>query len=91
MPAEGSNPRVHDIYDILLLAGILDNKRLDQTRAACEDTFTHRAKHAWPPALPAWDDWEQLWNALDVPDYTRYPYTDASQRLQQLIQQIADA
>ena len=55
VPAQGSNPRVHDIYDILLLAGIVENARLAQTRAACEDTFAHRSKHAWPPALPVWD------------------------------------
>ena len=91
VPAEGSNPRVHDIYDILLLAGIVESARLAQTRAACEDTFTHRGKHAWPPALPAWDDWEQLWDALDVPDDARYPYADARQRFEQLIRQIAEA
>ena len=91
VPAEGSNPRVHDIYDILLLAGIVENARLAQTRAACEDTFTHRGKHEWPPALPAWDDWEQIWDALDVPDDTRYSYADARQRFEQLIRQIAEA
>lgn len=91
VPAEGSNPRVHDIYDILLLAGIVENARLAQTRAACEDTFTHRGKHAWPPPLPVWDDWEQIWDALDVPDDARYSYADARQRFEQLIQQIAEA
>jgi Nucleotidyl transferase AbiEii toxin, Type IV TA system len=91
VPAEGSNPRVHDIYDILLLAGIVENARLAQTRAACEDTFTPRRKHAWPPALPAWDDWEQIWDALDVPDDARYSYADARQRFEQLIRQIAEA
>ncbi|MSV80679.1 MAG: hypothetical protein F2681_16515 [Actinobacteria bacterium] len=49
MPAEGSNPRVHDIYDILLLAGTVETAGLAQTRWACEDTFTHRGTHAWQP------------------------------------------
>ena len=91
VPAQGSNPRVHDIYDILLLAGIVENARLAQTRAACEDTFAHRSKHAWPPALPVWDDWEQIWDALDVPDDARYSYAEARQRFEQLIRQIAEA
>ena len=55
VPAQGSNPRVHDIYDILLLAGIVENARLAQTLAACEDTFIHRGKQAWPPTVPVWD------------------------------------
>ena len=91
VPAEDSNPRVHDMYDILLLAGIIKNAHLAQTRAACEDTFTHRGKQAWPPTVPAWDDWEQLWNALDVPDDARYSYADARQRFEQLIRQVAEA
>ena len=91
VPAEGSNQRVHDIYDILLLAGTVESEGLAHTRAACEDTFTHRGKHAWPPTVPAWADWEQLWNALDVPDDARYSYMDARQRFEQLIRQIAEA
>ena len=91
VPAEGSNPRVHDIYDILLLAGIVENAQLAQTRAACEDTFTHRGKQAWPPTVPAWADWEQLWNALDVPDDARYSDAAARERFEHLIRQIAEA
>ena len=91
VPAEGSNPRVHDIYDILLLAGTVENAGLAQTRAACEDTFAHRGKHAWPPTVPAWDDWEQLWDALDVPDNAHYSYAEARQRFEQLIRHVAEA
>ena len=91
VPAEGSNQRVHDIYDILLLAGTVENEGLVQTRAACEDTFTHRGKHAWPPTVPAWEDWERIWDALDVPDEARYAYADARHRFEQLIRQVAEA
>ena len=91
VPAEGSNQRVHDIYDVLLLAGTVENEGLVQTRAACEDTFTHRAKHAWPPTVPAWGDWEQLWDALDIPDDARYTYADARQRFEQFIRQVDEA
>lgn len=91
VPAEGSNPRVHDIYDILLLAGTVENGGLAQTRSACEDTFTHRGRHPWPPTVPAWEDWQQLWDALDVPDEARYSYAEARQRLADLIRQVDEA
>ena len=91
MPVEGANPRVHDLYDILLLAGLAENVGLAQTRAACEDTFTYRSNHLWPPVLPTWPDWEQLWNALDVPDDARYSYADPRLRLDRFIRDIAAA
>jgi hypothetical protein len=91
VPAEGSNPRVHDLYDIVLLAGLAENAGLASTKAACEDTFAHRGKHRWPPVLPTWDDWERLWNALDVPDDARYSYASARRRVEQLIRTVADA
>jgi hypothetical protein len=88
---EGTNPRVHDLYDILLLSSLAENAGLARTRAACEDTFTHRNKHAWPPALPDWDEWEFLWDSIDVPNDIRYPYRDARDRVAQLIRAIASA
>jgi hypothetical protein len=91
VPEQGSNQRVHDMYDILLLAGIAENAGLAHTRAACEDTFAHRSKHEWPPPVPVWSDWQQLWDALDVPDDARYPYEHARQRIEEFIHAIADA
>jgi Nucleotidyl transferase AbiEii toxin, Type IV TA system len=91
IPIEGTNPRVHDLYDILLLSSLAENAGLARTRAACEDTFTHRNKHAWPPALPDWDEWEFLWDSIDVPNDIRYPYRDARDRVAQLIRAIASA
>jgi hypothetical protein len=91
IPAEGTNPRVHDLYDILLLAGIAEQDGLHRTRAACEDTFIHRARHSWPPALPDWPDWPLLWNALDVPNNARLDYLDARAEVDKLIVQIDSA
>lgn len=91
IPAEGTNSRVHDFYDILLLASLAENAGLARTRAACEDTFAHRNKHSWPPALPDWDDWEFLWDSIDIPDDIRYPYQDARDRIEHLIRAIASA
>jgi Nucleotidyl transferase AbiEii toxin, Type IV TA system len=91
IPAEGTNPRVHDLYDVLLLASLAENAGLTRTRAACEDTFVHRNKHSWPPALPHWDDWEFLWDSIDIPDDVRYPYREARDRIEHLIRAIASA
>jgi Nucleotidyl transferase AbiEii toxin, Type IV TA system len=91
IPTEGTNQRVHDLYDILLLAGLAENAGFARTRAACEDTFARRNKQAWPPKLPEWDDWEFLWNSIDVPDDVRFRYGDARSRLEQLIRAIASA
>ncbi len=91
VPAGGTNACVHDLYDILLLAGLAENDGLHLTRAACEDTFTHRDRHAWPPNLPDWPDWPQLWEAFDIPDDARSSYRDARTDVQALISRIANA
>ena len=90
-PAQGSNQRVHDLYDILLLAGLAENDGLNQTRNACQDTFTHRAGHEWPPTLTDWPDWPQLWEALNIPDQTKLAYPDARHEVEELIARIAQA
>jgi hypothetical protein len=91
VPTEGDNPRVHDLYDILLLAGLAERDGLAATRAACEDTFDHRARHAWPPDLPPWDSWEQVWASLGIPDRASFSYVEARERVIDLIARIAAA
>lgn len=91
IPDEGTNPRVHDLFDILLLAAIARDAGLAHTKAACEDTFAHRNKHPWPPVLPDWPDWPLLWLALDIPDDTRFPYQEARTLVTRLITDIANA
>lgn len=91
IPADGTNPRVHDLYDILLLAGIAERDGLHRTRAACEHTFTHRARHAWPPVVPDWLDWPQLWDALDIPAIARVDYSEARVSVDKLISHILEA
>lgn len=91
IPAEGENPRVHDLYDILLIAGLAEAEGLQVTRAACEDTFAHRGKHAFPPDLPEWDSWPAVWAALDIPDDARYPYEEARMEVEDLIRRLASA
>ena len=91
VPGEGSNPRVHDLYDILLLCGLAEGDGLALTLAACEDTFRRRHRHSWPPLLPDWPDWPQLRESLDVPDDARIPYSDARSDVEDLIARVARA
>lgn len=91
IPAEGTNPRVHDLYDILLLSGIAERDGLHRTRAACEDTFTHRARHSWPPVVPDWPDWPRLWDALDIPSSERVEYAEARAGVERFVERIVTA
>ena len=88
---EGANDRVHDLYDILLLADLARTDGLHHTRRAAETTFTHRNKHPWPPALTAWPDWPALWTALDIPAAAAFAYDDAVTQTTTLIADIAAA
>ncbi len=91
IPDEATNPRVHDLFDIVLLSSLARDAGFTHTRAACEDTFAHRNKHPWPPTLPDWPDWPQLWLALDVPDDARFSYQEARALVARLIADITDA
>ena len=91
IPDEGANPRVHDLFDIVLLSSLARETGLADTRAACEDTFAHRNKHPWPPILPDWPDWPLLWLALDIPDDARFDFHEARSLVARLIADIADA
>jgi hypothetical protein len=90
--AEGDNKRVHDLYDILLLAPLLTDDRLYSARLAAEEVFTNRAKQPWPPALPSPDDWPATWAAIDVPEDPAPPtYDEARSGVTVLIDAIAAA
>jgi hypothetical protein len=51
MPRARTNTRVKDLPDIALLAGI-QSLQAERLRKALNQTFTHRATHPLPPALP---------------------------------------
>lgn len=84
----GNNDRVHDVYDILLLADLAEDDGLNRTRDACVSTFSERQKHEWPPSLPNWDAWPMLWAAMDVSNELRYPYELARERLIGFIERV---
>lgn len=90
-PSEGSNARVHDLYDILLLEPIAREGGLENTRAACQRTFANRGRHVWPPELPEWEDWPTAWAGIDVPAELRFPYQEARERIGRFISDIHES
>lgn len=75
----------------LLIADLACADGLHQTRAACIDTFTHRNKHSWPPALTDCPDWPTVWNGTDLPDDVRIVCEDAMERVTALVVEIDEA
>ncbi len=65
VPTEGSNRRVHDLHDLLLIRELAVRPEDQPAIAvACREIFEGRAKHAWPPEITVWPDWEVTWTAL---------------------------
>jgi len=88
VPDEGANQRAHDLYDLMLIADLARAAGLDETLAACLDTFAHREKHTWPPALTDWPDWPAIWEGMDLPEGARIPYDEARAGVTALIAEI---
>jgi len=65
VPVEGSNRRVHDLRDLLLIRELAVRPE-DRSRiaTACREIFEGRAKHTWPPEIIVWPDWEVTWTRL---------------------------
>jgi len=51
------NERFHDLLDLQLLAEIVDGEAWTVVRAACEEVFTGRRKHTWPPSITLYPEW----------------------------------
>ncbi len=85
---DAPNQRVHDLYDILLLSDLARTDGLVKTNRACLATFSHRAKHAWPPVLQQSSDWNLIWDRLDIPAASRLSYQTARDAIEQLIDNI---
>lgn len=58
----GSNPRVRDIIDILLLRDLLPP--LIEVRSACIEVFESRGGHRWPPTITVYQDWSTVYSSL---------------------------
>ena len=52
-PPTGDHPntRVRDLYDILLIAELVELEEYPALSAACREIFELRGRHSWPPVL----------------------------------------
>jgi hypothetical protein len=85
---DAPNQRVHDLYDILLLADLARADGLMKTNSACLATFSHRAKQTWPPVLQQSSDWNLIWDRLDIPTASGLTYQIARDAIEKLIDEI---
>jgi hypothetical protein len=53
-PDGRENDRFRDLIDLQLLRGLVEDGGLPAVRAACQEIFELRGKHAWPPEVTIW-------------------------------------
>ena len=59
-PTDGHpNIRVRDLYDILLIAELVDLEEYPALSAACREIFELRGRHTWPPVLSEQPSWRE--------------------------------
>ncbi|MEO6204247.1 MAG: nucleotidyl transferase AbiEii/AbiGii toxin family protein [Mycobacteriales bacterium] len=89
VPTDGRpNDRFRDLIDLLLLEELVSDWQA--LRAACEEIFTLRELHTWPPTVTVFDGWRDTYPALAAE--VGFPILDifeAAERVQQLITRIA--
>ncbi len=88
---EGSNQRVHDLFDICLLEPLLRTDGLAKTKQACITTFKERKTHSWPPKILDSPEWAELWNTIQVSAENELSYNSAQRRVNQLVADIDNA
>ncbi len=65
-PPTGDHPntRVRDLYDILLIAELVELEEYPALSAACREIFELRGRHTWPPVLSEQPSWRETWRRL---------------------------
>ncbi len=61
-----TNDRFRDLIDLLLLEGLVDDGKWPSVRAACEELFTLRDMHPWPPNVTVFPSWPDGYPTLAV-------------------------
>ena len=59
-----SNDRFRDLIDLLLLKDLVNEDEWVALREACEELFSLRGMHEWPPAVTVFDFWPEPFRAL---------------------------
>ncbi len=65
-PPTGDHPntRVRDLYDILLIAELVELEEYPALSAACREIFELRGRHSWPPVFSEQPSWRETWRRL---------------------------
>jgi Nucleotidyl transferase AbiEii toxin, Type IV TA system len=58
------NDRFRDLLDLLLLGELVGDDEWPRVRAACEEVFTLRSRHQWPPQVIVFPGWPDAFAAL---------------------------
>lgn len=62
--ADRDNDRFRDLFDLPLLAELVNDERWPEVNAACRELFEGRGKHHWPPTVTIFDGWTSGHKAL---------------------------
>jgi Nucleotidyl transferase AbiEii toxin, Type IV TA system len=93
-PPDGKNEnhRFHDLIDLLLLEGLIPVGGFPPVRVACVDTFSVRARQAWPPDLVVYPSWFEAYERLAVEQgFAITDVEEAAMRVRGLIATIDEA
>ena len=86
------NARFWDLFDLLLLEELVADDAWGDLRAACEEVFSLRGKHSWPPTVTVSPGW--LAPYADLAEKAEFPITDvhaAADAVTAIIARIAAA
>ncbi|MHB8681436.1 MAG: nucleotidyl transferase AbiEii/AbiGii toxin family protein [Acidimicrobiales bacterium] len=82
-----TNDRFRDLVDLLLLEELIEDEEWSSVRAACEELFSLRAMHAWPPDVTVFPSWPEGYRALATE--LDFPITDVEQAAEAVRRLIA--
>jgi hypothetical protein len=86
------NDRFRDLIDLLLLEDLVEDDEWSAVREACEEIFTLRAKHLWPPTVVVFDFWLDPYRALAAElSFPMAEVQEAADAVQSMIERIAMA
>ena len=85
------NTRVRDLYDILLIAELVDLEEYPALSAACREIFELRGRHTWPPVLSEQPSWRETWQRLAEDGQVRLTFDQAFAGVADLIGRIETA
>lgn len=89
--AETPNERAWDLYDILLLADLVDDAEYPALREACIEVFGLRAKQPWPPAIVVQPSWPATWRRLAQGEGSSLSLDEAFEGVTRLTARIVEA